>query len=159
MLNRKLEKQRGEALGYDLAACDNSAMRYLARLGICGLVLSLGACGSVTSPSQLTALDFSGTLDPLGQASQTFSVSKTGEMQVTLQSLSPRPVVGFIAIAIGVPSGSLCSPLAGYYLSQTAIGQQYAFSQITKGSYCLVVADANAALTASASFSVHLLHP
>ena len=135
-------------------------MRYLTSLvAMCGFTLSLGACGSVTSPSQLTTLDFSGTLDPGGQVSQTFSVAKTGEMQVTLQTLSPRPVVGFLAIAVGLPAGSVCSPLAGYYLSQTAIGQQYSFSQISKGSYCLVVADANAALTASASFAIRLLHP
>ena len=151
---------RHQPLGSGVAACDNLAMRYIARLlATSGLALSLAACGSVTSPSQLTALDFTGTLDPLGQVSQTFSVSKTGEMQVTLQSLTPRPVVGFISIAVGLPAGALCQALSGYYISQTAIGQQYAFPQIAKGSYCLLILDGNAALTATASFSVHLLHP
>ena len=135
-------------------------MRYLVGLATSScLAFTLAACGSVTSPSQLAALDFSGTLAPLGQASQQFSVSKTGEMQLTLQSLTPRPVVGFVAVAIGLPSGTDCSPLTGYYLSQAAVGQQYAFPQITKGTYCVVIADANAALTATASFTLHLLHP
>ena len=135
-------------------------MRHLLRFAAMScLALSVSACGSVTSPSQLTPLDFSGTLAVLGQANQQFSVSKTGEMQLTLQSLAPRPVVGFVAVAIGLPSGTDCSPLSGYYLAQAAVGQQYAFPQISKGTYCLLIADANAALTATASFSLHLLHP
>ena len=88
-----------------------------------------------------------------------FSVSKTGEMQLTLQSLAPRPVVGFVAVAIGFPVGTDCQPLGGYYLAQAAVGQQYAFPQISKGTYCLLILDANAALTATASFTLHLLHP
>ena len=135
-------------------------MRYPARLAaVSCLAFSLAACGSVSSPSQLAAFDFSGTLAPLGQANQQFSVNKTGEMQLTLQSLAPRPVVGFVAVAIGLPSGSDCQPLGGYYLAQAAVGQQYAFPQITKGTYCVVIADANAILTATAFFTLHLLHP
>ena len=135
-------------------------MRYLVALAASScLALALAGCGSVTSPSQLTALDFSGTLVQLGQANQQFSVSKTGEMQLTLQSLAPRPVVGFVAIAIGLPAGTDCSPLTGYYLAQAAVGQQYAFPQITKGTYCVAIADANAALTTTATFALHLLHP
>ena len=135
-------------------------MRYPARLAaVSCLAFSLAACGSVTSPSQLAAFDFSGTLVPLGQANQQFSVNKTGEMQLTLQSLTPRPVVGFVAVAIGLPAGTDCQPLGGYYLPQAAVGQQYAFPQISKGTYCLLIADANAALTATASFTLHLLHP
>ena len=135
-------------------------MRHLACLAAMScLAFTLAACGSVTSPSQLTPLDFSGTLAPLGQANQQFSVSKTGEMQLTLQSLTPRPVVGFVAVAIGLPAGTDCQPLGGYYLAQAAVGQQYAFPQIQKGTYCLAIADANAALTATASFTLHLLHP
>ena len=135
-------------------------MRTFARFtALCGLACSLLSCGSVTSPSQLTALDFVGTIDPLGQTSLNFNVDKLGEMQFTLQSLAPRPVVGFISVAVGVPAGSLCSPLAAYYVAQTAIGQQYAFAQIQKGAYCLYVSDNNAALTATATFAIHLLHP
>lgn len=135
-------------------------MRTLARLAVlCLLTGSLAACGSVASPSQLAAENFAGTLEPLGATSQGFSVSKTGEMQVTLQSLAPRPVVGFITIAIGSQVGASCSPLTGYYVAQAAVGQQYAFPQIVKGSYCLYVADNNAVLTQSASFTIRLLHP
>jgi len=135
-------------------------MRYLARLAmLCVVTGSLAACGSVTSPSSLTAFDFTGSIDPLGSSFQSFSVGKTGEMQLTLQSLTPRPVVGFVTVAIGTPVGSVCSPYSAYYITQTAVGQQYAFGQVTKGSYCVLIADNNAVLTQSAAFSIHLLHP
>lgn len=135
-------------------------MRNLARLAmLCLVTCSLAACGSVTSPSQLTALDFTGSIDPLGSSFQSFTVGKTGEMQLTLQSLTPRPVVGFVTVAIGSPVGSACSPYPAYYVTQTAVGQQYAFPQVTKGTYCVIIADNNAILTQSATFSIHLLHP
>ena len=54
-------------------------------------------------------------------------------MQLTLLSLTPRPVVGFIALAIGQPVGTGCAPAAGYVVQQAAVGQQYPFPQISKG--------------------------
>lgn len=135
-------------------------MRKIVRLlGAAAMAASLAACSGVASPSSQTPDDFSGTLDPLGQASKNFSVSKTGEMQLTLQSLTPRPVVGFIAVAIGQPVGAVCQPFGGYYVSQAAVGQQYAFPQIQKGTYCMLIADANAILTTQVTFSMRLLHP
>jgi len=121
--------------------------------------LSLAACGGVDSPSNATAEDFSGTLTPLGQANRAFSASKTGELQVTLQSLTPRPVVGFVGIALGTPVGTDCSPALNYIISQAAIGQQYSLGQIQKGSYCILIADSNAILTTDTSFTIHFLHP
>lgn len=128
-------------------------------LAAVAVVVSLAACSSVATPSSETTETFSGTLDPLGQASQPFSVSKTGELQMTLQSLTPRPVVGFVALAVGVPAGGNCAPLGGYVVSQAAIGQQYAFAQISKGSYCAMVVDANGVLTAQTAYTLRVLHP
>ena len=135
-------------------------MRKIVRLlGAVAVAVSLAACGGVASPSSQTPDDFSGTLDPLGQTFKAFSVNKTGEMQITLQSLTPRPVVGFVALAVGLPVGNVCSPLAGYVVSQAAVGQQYGFPQISKGSYCMLVIDANAILTTSVTFSIRMYHP
>jgi hypothetical protein len=119
----------------------------------------LAACGGVSSPSSLTTEEFSGTLEPGGTATRPFSVSKTGEMQLTLRSLTPRPVVGFLALAIGIPAGDVCQPFSGYTIFQAAVGQQYGFPQIQKGSYCLLVADGNAVLTTTTTFSASLSHP
>ena len=133
--------------------------KFLYMLAGVALAASLTACGSVSTPSSETTEEFSDTLTPQGQIFRTFSVSKTGEMQMTLTNLTPRPVVGFIALAVGVPAGSACSPMPGYIVSQAAVGQQYSFGQITKASYCLLVADANAALTQNAAFTVRFTHP
>lgn len=129
--------------------------RLLAAVAFAGV---LAACGGVESPSQQTAIDFTGVLDPGGSQFTTFSVSKTGEMQLTLQSLTPRPVLGFLWMAIGQPSGASCSRIIGY-IAQAVIAQPISFPQITKGSYCLMISDDNAVLTQSTSFSVRLLHP
>jgi hypothetical protein len=134
-------------------------LKLVRAFAILSLAGSLAGCGGVDSPSSQTPEDFTDTLNPLGQVSKPFSVSKTGEMQFTLQSLTPRPVVGFIYIAVGVPVGTACSPQLGYIVSQAAVGQQYSFPSIFKGSYCLLIADANAVLTAPATFVVRLLHP
>jgi hypothetical protein len=123
------------------------------------LATSLAACGGIDSPSTQTTEDFNGTLDPLGTASKTFSIAKTGEMQVTLQSLAPRPVVGFIALAVGTPAGTSCSPIGSYVVSQAAVGTPYSFPQVVKGSYCVIVADAAGVLTTQATFSVKVSHP
>ena len=123
------------------------------------VAVSLAACGSVDSPSNEVSEISPVTVDPLGQASNTFSVSKTGEMQLTLLSLTPRPVVGFIALAIGQPVGAGCAPAAGYVVQQAAVGQRYRVSPDQQGQYCVLVADANGALTASAVYTLRLLHP
>ena len=140
--------------------CDNSVMLKTVRLlTALAVAVSLAACGGVDSPSNQISQDFTGTVDPLGQTSNPFSVSKTGEMQLTLLSLTPRPVVGFIALAIGQPVGTACVPASGYVVQQAAVGQQYSFPQISKGSYCVLVADANGVLASTATFSIRLVHP
>jgi hypothetical protein len=135
-------------------------MKNLPRLlAAIALALSMTACGGVDSPSSQTPVDFSGTLSPGGRQSTPFSVGKTGEMQLTLQTLNPRPVLGFLELAVGVPSGSDCAEIFGYIVAQAAVGQTYSFPQITKGSYCLLIADSGLVLTQPAAFNVHLLHP
>lgn len=128
-------------------------------LGVAALAASLAACGSVSAPSNSTAEDFTDTLQPSGQTFKAFSVSKTGEMQITLQSLNPRPIVGFISLAVGSPVGSICSPYPAYYVTTAAVGQQYSFPQVVKGSYCVWVADANGVLTQPATFALRFTHP
>ncbi|MGE3957641.1 MAG: hypothetical protein AB7H96_13050 [Vicinamibacterales bacterium] len=123
------------------------------------LAASLAACGGVSSPSNQTAEDFTGTLGQSSQAFQTFSVSRTGELSMTLQSLTPRPVVGFVSLGIGTPGAGSCSPLLGYIISQAAIGTPYSFPRIINGTYCIVVADANAILTGPTNFAIRFTHP
>lgn len=119
---------------------------------------TLAACGGVDSPSTQLQENFTGTLDPLGQSSNNFTVGKTSEMSVTLVSLTPRPVIGFLGLAIGQPVGTVCSPYGVYVVAQAAVGQSYAFGQISKGSYCILVIDGNGILTSSTTYSVRVVH-
>ena len=134
-------------------------MLKMARLLAAAVVAtSLAACSGVSSPSNQTIDTFTGTVDPIGQSSNNFSVGKTSELSLTLISLNPRPVLGFIGIAIGQPVVGGCSPYGAYVVSQAAIGQTFAFGQVAKGSYCLLVVDGNGILTAPAAYSVRVIH-
>lgn len=128
-------------------------------LAAAAVAVSLSACGGVNSPSTQSTEDFSGTLDPQGQSFKTFSVAKTGEMQLTLQTLTPRPVLGFLSVGVGTPAGSVCSPLLGYIVSQAAVGTPYSFPTIVKGTYCVVIADGNAILPGQVSWTMRVSHP
>ncbi len=119
---------------------------------------SLAACSGVSTPSSQTQEQFTGTVDPLGQSSNNFSVGKTSELSMTLVSLTPRPVLGFIGLAIGQPAGTGCSPYGAYVVAQAAIGQTYALGQLAKGSYCVLVIDGNGILTTTATYSVRVVH-
>lgn len=132
---------------------------FLRTLAALAAAVTLAGCGGVSSPSTLTSQDYTDTISTGGQAFQTFSVNKTGEMQLTLMSITPRPVVGFLSAAIGLASGSLCSPLGGYTVSQLAVGQPYSFPSITKGTYCVLVGDFGSILPGSTTFTVRYSHP
>jgi hypothetical protein len=135
-------------------------MRTFARLiGALALAASLAACHGVVSPSSYPDDNFTGTIAPGGQADKAFNVGSTGEMQMTLVSLSPQPQVGFLAIGVGQYVGGICSPIGGYYASQAPIGQQLSFSTIQQGAYCMLIADANLALKTSATFTINTKHP
>jgi hypothetical protein len=123
------------------------------------VAVTLAACGGVSSPSNYTPDDFSGTLTPGGEANRGFEVGGTGELQLELVSLNPAPRVGFLAMGVGRYAGGFCSPLFGYTVNQVAVGRPYALGRITKGSYCITIADANLSLTGPAAFTVRILHP
>ncbi len=134
-------------------------MLTMARLfGAVAVAASLAACSGVASPSTQTQETFTGSVDPIGQSSNNFSVGKTSEMAVTLVSLTPRPVLGFIGLAVGSPVAGGCAPYGAYTVTQAAIGQTYALGQVAKGSYCVLVIDGNGILTTTAAYSVRVVH-
>jgi len=135
-------------------------MRTTARLaGALAIAAALAACSGVTTPSSYPDDNFTSTIQPNGEADKAFSVGSTGEMQMTLQSLSPTPQVGFLWMGVGQYAGSTCQPLLGYYTTQAPLNQQFSFSTITKGSYCMFVSDGNSVVKQAATFTVHTKHP
>jgi hypothetical protein len=134
-------------------------MKTARALAVCLSLIPLAACSGVSSPSSYTPDDFSGLLPPGGEINRGFSVGATGEIQVQLTALNPLPRVGFIAMAVGQYAGTVCSPLQGMIISQAAVNQQYALGRITRGSYCITVADPNQVVTSPSTFTVRMLHP
>jgi hypothetical protein len=135
-------------------------MRTTARLaGALIVATAMAACHGVTSPSSYPDDNFSSTLQPSGEAHKAFTVGSTGEMQMTLQSLTPTPQVGFVWMGVGQFAGAACSPLPGYYTTQAPINQQFSFSTITPGSYCMFVSDGSGVLKQATSFALNTKHP
>lgn len=126
-------------------------------------VLAVGlfsvACSGVTSPSTYTPEDVTGTIEPGGTSTKTFSVARTGELQLTLTTLTPAPRVGFLGITVGQQIGTICSPLYGYSIGLAAVGQQYSLPTVLKGNYCVIVVDGASVLPATATYTIRLLHP
>ena len=91
-------------------------MLKMARLLAAAVVAtSLAACSGVSSPSSQTVDTFTGSVDPIGQSSNNFSVGKTSELSLTLISLTPRPVLGFIG------AGNMASALIRGLLAQGTV--------------------------------------
>ena len=120
---------------------------------------TMAACGSISDPSNYTTKDFSGTLQPSGQASEPFTTGRAGEMQIRLTQLSPPPRAGFVSIAVGLLSGNTCLPLQGYIIPSAAINQQYSFPRINPATYCIVVVDTFSVVSEPTAFTIRYLHP
>jgi hypothetical protein len=119
----------------------------------------IAGCSGVSSPSSYPDDNFTGTIQVGAEVDKAFTVKATGEMQMTLQSLTPAPVVGFLWMGVGQYVGSICSPLPGYYTTQAPINQQFSFSTIPTGSYCMFLSDGNGVLKQPAAFAVNTKHP
>ncbi|MGE5244372.1 MAG: hypothetical protein ACM3SQ_09110 [Betaproteobacteria bacterium] len=122
----------------------------------CSAVLAAG-CGGVVSPSQNQKQQFSGTVAPLGQSVNTFSVTKSGEYSVTLDAMNPALNV-FLTVFFGQDLGGSCSPITSSLFYAGSIGQEVLTGAITPGSYCVGVLDTGA-LTTSISYTVTVAHP
>src|ERR1035437_6070017 len=103
------------------------------------IAVSLAACGGVTDPSQNTQTPFSGTLN-LGQTnSWGFSVSKSGELSITVTTMTPVvPTSTYFGVGFGNTVSGSCQPLQ---LNQFAIVGTAAISgyPVTPGAYCAFI--------------------
>ena len=112
-----------------------------------------------TSLNEPVVVDqFVGTLQPSGDAFYSFSMSKSGDVALTLISMTGPsvPSDALFPLGIGQPVGTGCTasvdaaaspgPAAQYKVTKTA------------GVYCVRVAD-NARLGAAANFVLNITHP
>lgn len=135
------------------------------------LVAALGTatagCSSTASPSSTTtttivstlAETFTGRVDQQGSGFYSFNVATTGDVSVTLASLTtgtPGPAVGTVmGIGIGVPSGTDCAVTDSLNVAP-ALTVQLNVSK-TPGTYCVRIFDIGN-LTSSVNFGVRIVH-
>lgn len=146
-------------LGCPRPSCDNLGMKTARLLAAFVAATVFTACGSVSDPSNYVTKDFSGTLQPNGQVSETFTVGRAGEMQITLNQMSPPPRTGFVSISVGLLSGNACLPLQGYVIYPAPINQQRSFPRINPATYCIVINDTFGVVTEPTAFNIRYLHP
>ena len=131
----------------------------------CLMALAAAGCNSPTSLSDNVTETLSGTVQPAMSDSKTFTVGNTGEIKVTLASLTPGGDAT-LAVAYGQPSSGVCQianpqPLNGTYVGKTV----FDFPIYVKGDYCIVTADCSLfnascpALTVAQNYSYQVSHP
>src|SRR5262245_39464937 len=127
--------------------------------GLCAalaLALLASACGGVIDPSKNTIEPFSSSLQPGSAVTHNFSVSKNGEVSVTMTSVVPPPPNGTLAVALGQQLGNSCALLSGF--QQGVVNRPIPYGFLEKGSYCLQVADPGV-LNVAVTYSVSVSHP
>ena len=123
-----------------------------------GVALIGAACG-VSGPSGNTVETFSGTLQVGGSNTHSgYTVSKNGEVEVTMTSVTPTPFGGPIAMGLGQVLSGGCQPLGQAYLTTAIVNKKASFGLLNKGTYCLVVFDPGV-LIAPLSYAGNFSHP
>ena len=124
------------------------------------IAVSLAACGGVTDPSQNQKESFPGTISH-GQGnvvSFPFSVSKTGELTITVTTMTPTiPTSTYFGVGFGTGVSNSCQPIQ---FNQVATVGAAAISgyPVTPGSYCAFLID-EGFFTTTETFTMVVSHP
>ncbi|MEZ5420357.1 MAG: hypothetical protein R2708_23870 [Vicinamibacterales bacterium] len=143
-----------------------SALRLAGTLVLAGAAV---ACGkddtqAVTSPTAATATtttaQFDGVIAPGGRRFYSFTVATSGEVVVTLASVTNAetgaPVDTPLRLGVGRPQGTACPPLA-VVTAGAALQSQLTYLA-PEGVHCIDVADGGSAATA-VHFAVRFTYP
>ena len=128
------------------------------------LVVFITACdhGTLPPPSNNTGLpvteQFTGTLQPSGEAFYSFAMSAAGNVSLTLVSVtgSSVPDDATFPLGIGFPVGTGCTASVDAAAKPGGSAQYTATKN--SGIYCVRIAD-NARLGAAANFVLNITHP
>ena len=132
---------------------------------LAALALLLGAAGcksssnttTTTSSTTRTTDTFTGTVPVGGHDFHSFTVSASGQIDVTLTAATPPSTV-VMGLSIGTPGDGVCPAVAGGSV-KTAAGATAQLSGIgSPGTLCVDVKDAGGQ-TATVSYTVTVLHP
>jgi hypothetical protein len=131
------------------------------------LVLVLSAlasgCGSSSSssPSDSTGLkteNFSGTVPVKGSDFHQFTTTLTGEVDVTLSSVTPAVNMG---VGVGTTDGTTCTLLLGASTPSNGVAagtNAQLAGIVSAGTFCVQIYDVGN-LTSAATYSVTVVHP
>lgn len=134
------------------------------RLVVAGALVATGGCGADTTtptsptPPVTTTESFSGTLGQLGSATQIFTVSATGTVEISLTSVAP---LSTMALGVGVQSSDGTSCLATITQNDNArSGASALRGTVAAGKYCIRLYDSgNIPASGSADYVVQIVHP
>lgn len=120
---------------------------------VASLLLGAAAC-SPTQPSSGPKIEtFSGTVAPGSGASNPFTVSRQGDVYITLKSLDP-PTSAPLGIAIGMQQGATCTVTSSTTTIQ--VGDETA-SVEPPGNYCVGLYDIGY-LTSDETYTLTVSH-
>jgi hypothetical protein len=138
------------------ATTNEDMTKALRRFVVAALVLLTSACGqsdtsttptepsTTTPPSAVEA--FSGTLQPAGTNLHTFTVAKTGYVEITLIGVVPQLVAGpsapiTVGLGIGTPNPGTGTCMVLYQVQAQAGSAAQIVGTATAGPDCLTVFD------------------
>jgi hypothetical protein len=126
--------------------------------------LAFTGCAAATAPTTTAAAatvtdTFNGTLSQTGSLTHNFRVGSTGELTVTLTSVSP---LATMALGIGIMTSDGTSCIGTMTQNDNARANNTAALQgtVTSGNYCIRVYDSgNIPLSTTVDYTVTVLHP
>lgn len=143
-------------------------MRRLTRFGIqrlltAAVLAAVTGCGATTAPTTPTSPaptteTFSGTIGQLGSATQVFTVSATGTVDISVTSLAPLATMA-VGVAVQTSDGTSCVTT----ITQNDNARSGAIAlkgTVAAGKYCVRLYDSgNIPVDGSADFTVQIVHP
>ncbi len=117
--------------------------------------VSSAACGSgSTAPSPVTE-SLGGVLSSAASAWHIFNTSGSGDVTVTLVSLSPLSSIT-VGVGIGIASGSTCN--VQYTSEVFKVGTTWTTSLGAKGAYCVMIYDIGQ-VSQNVNYTLSVTHP
>jgi hypothetical protein len=132
------------------------------RLGIALVLAALAAACGVTDPSKNQVQTFTGTLQPstaaTGQQTPNINVSKTGEIIITVTSLTPPVPLGtFFGVIFGQVVSNQCAVFSNNQFA--TVGTTAIDTQVTSGTWCIIIYDPRGIFTVPEDFVIKVSHP
>jgi len=127
-------------------------------LAVAAPACSKNSATATTSASVArTTETFTGTVQTAGSDSHDFTVSQTGQVDVTLTAAGPPSTI-VMGLGVGLPAGSTCAPFAGASTSAQAGATAQLSGTISPGVLCVEIRDIGNQ-TAPVAYTITITHP